>query len=193
MKFLQHTLLFPLNKTVLLLSVLILQACNPVKQVLKDKSKFDIVAEEVIRRGYCVTDTVVETKIDTLYQDDSSVVNTLSVYKEIDTIFTDGSTLRIDSSGNLSFGCPVKIQYKTVTKTETVRDRSLENILKKDIAELDSIKTKLEFSVRERDLVIKETYKELQNSERKFKLFVFALLAIVVLRSYFKLRKYLPF
>ena len=170
-----------------------LQACNPVKQVLKDKSKFDIVAEEVIRRGYCVTDTVVETKIDTLYQDDSSVVNTLSVYKEIDTIFTDGSTLRIDSSGNLSFGCPVKIQYKTVTKTETVRDRSLENILKKDIAELDSIKTKLEFSVRERDLVIKETYKELQNSERKFKLFVFALLAIVVLRSYFKLRKYLPF
>ena len=176
-----------------MLSVLILQACNPVKQVLKDQSKFNIVAEEVIRRGYCINDTVVETKIDTLYQADSSVVNTISSYKEIDTIFTDGSTLRIDSAGNLSFGCPVKVQYKTVTKTETIRDRALEGILKKDIAKLDSIKRELQLTVKERDMVISETYQKLQSSQRRFKLFIFALLTIVVLRSYFKLRKHLPF
>lgn len=174
-------------------AMFILQGCNPVKQVLKDKSKFDVVAEEVIRRGYCVTDTVVETKIDTLYQSDSSVVNTLSIYKEIDTIFTDGSTLRIDSAGNLSFGCPVKIQYKTVTKTETVRDRALENILKKDIAELDSIKTILELSVRERDLVIKETEQELKQAQRKFKGFIGILIAVVAGGAFLKFRSILPF
>lgn len=182
-----------LNKTVLVLAVAFLsQACNPVKQVLKDQSKFNVVAEEVIRRGYCINDTVVETKIDTLYQADSSVVNTISLYKEIDTIFTDGSTLRIDSAGNLSFGCPVKVQYKTVTKTETIRDKALEDILKKDIAKLDSIKRELQLSVKEKDMLITETYHKLEKSKRRFKLFIFALLAVITVRAYFKVRKYLP-
>jgi predicted small secreted protein len=172
---------------------LILTGCNPVKQVLKDNSKFNIVAEEVIRRGYCVTDTVVETKIDTLYQSDSSVVNTISAYKEIDTIFTDGSSLRIDSAGNLSFGCPVKIQYKTITKTETVRDRSLETILKKDIAVLDSIKRDLQLDVKQRDLVIKETEQKLKQAQRKFKGFITILILVVVGGAYLKVRKFLPF
>ena len=105
-----------ISKTVFILSVFILQGCNPVKQVLKDKNKLDIVAVEVIRQGYCVNDTVVETRVDTLYQSDSSAINSITLYKEIDTIFTDGTTLRIDSAGILSVGCPVKVQYKTVTK-----------------------------------------------------------------------------
>lgn len=173
-------------------SVLILQACNPVKQVLKDKKKLDIVAVEVIRQGYCINDTIVETRVDTLYQSDSSAINSITLYKEIDTIFTDGTTLRIDSAGVLSVGCPVKVQYKTVTKTETIRDKSLEKILKKDIARLDSVKRELQLAVKERDMQIAETYQELQQSQRRFKLFIFALLAVVVARAYFKLRKFLP-
>lgn len=176
----------------MLLSV-ILPACNPVKQVLKDKKKLDIVAIEVIRQGYCVNDTVVETRVDTLYQSDSSAINSITLYKEIDTIFTDGTTLRIDSAGILSIGCPVKVQYKTVTKTETIRDKSLENILKKDIAKLDSIKQDLEFTVRERNILIEETQQQLKKSERKFKLFLFALFAVVAAGAYLKVRKILPF
>jgi len=176
----------------LLLSI-ILPACNPVKQVLKDKKKLDIVAIEVIRQGYCINDTVVETRIDTLYQSDSSAINSITLYKEIDTIFTDGTTLRIDSAGILSIGCPVKVQYKTVTKTETIRDKSLENILKKDIAKLDSIKQDLEFTVRERNILIEETQQKLKQSERKFKLFLFALFAVVAAGAYLKVRKILPF
>jgi hypothetical protein len=176
----------------LLLSI-ILPACNPVKQVLKDKNKLDIVAIEVIRQGYCINDTVVETRVDTLYQSDSSAINSITLYKEIDTIFTDGTTLRIDSSGILSVGCPVKVQYKTVTKTETIRDKALENILKKDIAKLDSIKQDLEFTVRERNILIEETQQQLEKSERKFKLFLFALFAVVAAGAYLKVRKILPF
>lgn len=192
MRFLLHTPSSLINKTVLLFSVLILQACNPVKQVLKDKKKLDIVAVEVIRQGYCINDTIVETRVDTLYQSDSSAINSITLYKEIDTIFTDGTTLRIDSAGVLSVGCPVKVQYKTVTKTETVRDKALENILKEDIARLDSVKRELQLTVKERDMQIAETYQELRQAQRRFKLFIFALLAVVVARAYFKLRKFLP-
>ena len=182
-----------ISKTVFILSVFILQGCNPVKQVLKDKNKLDIVAVEVIRQGYCVNDTVVETRVDTLYQSDSSAINSITLYKEIDTIFTDGTTLRIDSAGILSVGCPVKVQYKTVTKTETIRDKSLENILKKDIAKLDSIKKSLEYDIRERDLVVKETQEKLKQANNKFRLFIAVLFIIVAGRAYLKFRKYLPF
>jgi len=72
---------------------LILTGCNPVKQVLKDKKKLDIVAIEVIRQGYCVNDTVVETRIDTLYEVDSSAVNYIKVTEPIDTVFADGAQL----------------------------------------------------------------------------------------------------
>ena len=176
----------------MLLSV-ILPACNPVKQVLKDKKKLDVVAIEVIRQGYCVNDTVVETRIDTLYQSDSSAVNYIKVTQPIDTTFADGAQLVIDSSGHVTVSCPVKVQYKTVTKTETIRDKSLENILKKDIAKLDSIKQDLEFTVRERNILIEETQQQLKKSERKFKLFLFALFVVVAAGAYLKVRKILPF
>ena len=176
----------------MLLSV-ILPACNPVKQVLKDKKKLDVVAIEVIRQGYCVNDTVVETRIDTLYQSDSSAVNYIKVTQPIDTTFADGAQLVIDSSGHVTVSCPVKVQYKTVTKTETIRDKALENILKKDIAKLDSIKKDLEFTVRERNILIEETQQQLKKSERKFKLFLFALFVVVAAGAYLKVRKILPF
>ena len=176
-----------------MLLLIILPACNPVKQVLKDKKKLDIVAIEVIRQGYCVNDTVVETRIDTLYQSDSSAVNYIKVTQPIDTTFADGAQLVIDSSGHVTVSCPVKVQYKTVTKTETIRDKSLENILKKDIAKLDSIKKDLEFTVRERNILIEETQQQLKKSERKFKLFLFALFAVVTAGAYLKVRKILPF
>ncbi len=34
--------------------VLLIGSCNPVKQVLKDNQKFEIVAKEVVKRGYCI-------------------------------------------------------------------------------------------------------------------------------------------
>lgn len=181
------------NILAILVGLFLITSCNPVKQVLKDTSKFNIIAEEVIRRGYCINDTIVETKIDTLYQVDSSVVNTISSYKEIDTIFTDGSTLRIDSAGNLSFGCPVKVQYKTVTKTETVRDRALEGILKKDIAKLDSIKFSLEKDLFARQQVITQLESDLKKANRKFKWFIGLMIAAVAGSIYLKFKGILPF
>jgi hypothetical protein len=54
-----------------LLIILVLFGCNPVKQVLNDKAKFDQVAAEVIRQGYCANDTLLIVKSDTLVKVDS--------------------------------------------------------------------------------------------------------------------------
>jgi len=56
-----------------LLLILVLFSCNPVKQVLNDKAKFDLVAAEVIRQGYCATDTLLIVKSDTVVKVDSLI------------------------------------------------------------------------------------------------------------------------
>jgi ABC-type arginine transport system permease subunit len=56
-----------------ILLLILLVSCNPVKQVLKDKSKFDEVAAEVIRQGLCANDTLIIVKSDTLVKVDSLI------------------------------------------------------------------------------------------------------------------------
>jgi ABC-type arginine transport system permease subunit len=56
-----------------LLLIIVLFGCNPVKQVLNDKAKFDEVAKEVIRQGYCANDTLIIVKSDTLVKVDSLI------------------------------------------------------------------------------------------------------------------------
>jgi len=56
-----------------LLLILVLFGCNPVKQVLKDTEKFNKVAAEVIRQGYCANDTLVIVKSDTIVKIDSLI------------------------------------------------------------------------------------------------------------------------
>lgn len=179
----------------MLLSVIFLiQSCNPVKQVLKDKQKFDIVAEEVIRRGYCVNDTVVETVTDTIYKTDSLLVNVVKFTNgKLDTTFSDGSSVYLDEQGNVSVKCPVKRQVQVVTKTETIRDRSLENILKKDITILDSTRVALSLTVKERDVLIKDLEQKLIWEKGKFYLLIAALAAFVGFRIYMKVKSKLPF
>lgn len=66
------------------LSVVILAAffsCNPVKKVLNNKELMDQVATEVIKRGYCLIDTLVVNTSDTIL-----IVDTL--HEEILTIDT---------------------------------------------------------------------------------------------------------
>jgi hypothetical protein len=56
-----------------LLLILVLFGCNPVKQVLRDPEKFNQVAAEFIRQGYCANDTLVIVKSDTIVKVDSLI------------------------------------------------------------------------------------------------------------------------
>ena len=87
------------------LLLILLFACNPVKQVLKDKEKLDQVAEVVIKSGYCANDTTIITKSDTTIVHDTTY--------EIDTIID--LHLKTDTQY-------VKLPKKVITRTITIRD-----------------------------------------------------------------------
>jgi hypothetical protein len=84
--------------------LLFIYSCNPVKQVLSDRAKFDEVAKEVIRAGYCANDTVIVSKSDTTVLTDT--VNNYFIDTEVrnDTVYQ------------------TRIENKIVTKKVTIRD-----------------------------------------------------------------------
>ena len=84
---------------------LFLIACNPVKQVLKDKEKLDKVAEVVVKSGYCANDTTIITKSDTTIQYDTSYLT--------DTLI-DLRTIKDTQY--------VTLPKKVITRTITIRD-----------------------------------------------------------------------
>lgn len=90
---------------VLILLAVLLMACNPVKQVLKDKNKLDKVAEVVVASGYCANDTTIITKSDTTIVHDTTY--------ETDTVI-DVKTLKDTQY--------VTLPKKVITRTITIRD-----------------------------------------------------------------------
>ena len=116
-----------------LIIILLLVSCNPIKQVLKDPVKLDEIAQEVIRRGYCVNDTTIitETKDSVIYRD--SIIEKVERIpcKDFDT--TIGRARISVSSGVLKYSAKDSVVYRTKTVTNTVRDREYERILLYDI------------------------------------------------------------
>lgn len=88
----------------LILLVLFFASCNPVKKILKDPYKFEVVKDSVIKRGYCKCDTSFIYITDTLEVTDTLydvIVDTLVINDSI--VFWD-------------------VKYKTIKKTITIRD-----------------------------------------------------------------------
>jgi hypothetical protein len=155
--------------------LILLSSCNPVKQVLKDKDKFDQVADEVIRRGYCVNDTVVVTEVkdSVIYKDSITVVTEKVPCKDFDT--TIGRARIRVSSGVLYYSYKDSVVYRTRTVKETVRDRSLEDVLNRDILKLrDSLKQAL-FDKKECASDLKATKREARNHRVKMWLIIIAI------------------
>lgn len=106
-----------------LLLIILLVSCNPVKQVLRDKDKFDKVAAEVIRKGMCANDTLTIVRSDTIVKTDSLI----EIYS--DTIIVN-DTAYITMWNNRNF-------YKTFTIHDTLRsvivDNARVNLLQTDL------------------------------------------------------------
>lgn len=79
-------------------------SCNPVKQVLNNRAKFEEVKNEVIRLGFCANDTTFITASDTLIQYDTTI------QKETE-ILTIGDTVYV-----------TKWQTRDIVKRLTIRD-----------------------------------------------------------------------
>ena len=88
----------------IILLLILFGSCNPVKQVLGDNKKFEVVAAEVIKRGYCTNDTIYKTKTDTLELHDTTTI------VHVDTMVVNDTTYLWET------------KYHTITKIRTIRD-----------------------------------------------------------------------
>ena len=88
----------------MILMAMLALSCNPVKQVLNNRAKFEQVKNEVIRLGLCANDTTFITASDTIIQYDTTV------QKETE-ILTIGDTVYV-----------TKWQTRDIVKRFTIRD-----------------------------------------------------------------------
>lgn len=175
---------------ILLLSVIII-SCNPVKRVLNNSKKFEIVAKEVVKRGYCVNDTVIidSSRIDTVYNQ-HYIIDTVTINKEynIDTVLKSGAKVTI-VNGVLSVKCPSsKDIIKTVTKNNYIRDLKLESILKEEnYKKSDSLKL-LSLKIKENNITIRNLKIDVIKQKVKFVVMLIILGLIIILYVYSKFR-----
>ena len=137
-----------------LLLIVLLFGCNPVKQVLKDKSKFDEVAKEVIRQGYCANDTLVIVKSDTIVMVDSLI----EIYSDT-TIINDTAYVTL-------------WETKNYTKTFIVHD-TLRSVIV-DNARVKQLQTYV-------DKITKQSEQHKQNATNRLYWFIIALCVILFL------------
>jgi hypothetical protein len=86
------------------LILLVFVSCNPVRQVLKDPLKFEAVADEMIKRGYCLNDTTYIHSTDTLEVHDTTTMVL------VDTTVINDTTYLWET------------KFQTITKVRTIRD-----------------------------------------------------------------------
>jgi hypothetical protein len=121
-----------------LILILFLISCSSVKRVLNDKDKFDQVAKEVVKRGYCINDTTIitQTKDSVVYKD--SIIERITSVPCTDFDTTIGRARIRVSSGVLTYSSKDSIVYRTKTIINNIRDKKLESILKQDLQSRDS-------------------------------------------------------
>jgi len=135
-------------------------SCNPVKQVLKDRNKFEQVAKEVIKSGMCANDTTYITKTDTIVEVDTLI----EIQKDLEVVTFNDTTYF------------TKWKTKTITKTLTIRDT-----LKSYIVDNARVRLLQTDSARLTGEVI-----EWKAKAKKRQLWIFFILAIIAGALYIK-------
>ena len=109
------------------LFIVLLAACNPVKQVLKDKEKLDQVAEVVVKAGYCANDTTIITKSDTTYS--------------IDTIYDVDTLIDLRLKNDTQYVKVPKVITRTIVIRDTIKnvvvDNARINAIQKEVTRLE--------------------------------------------------------
>ena len=169
-----------------------MNACNPIKRILKDPEKTQAMADTIIKRGYCVNDTTMSVTIDTVII--NSIIYATDTFEledscTIDTILPSGTRITIIDN-QLIVKEKQKVVVKTITNTVNnyIRDRSLENLLTKDVAlTRDSLA-----QARANVVILKDMNKYLNKKILRINIVLFfiglVIAVITVIRIYFKLK-----
>jgi hypothetical protein len=161
---------------------LLIGSCNPVKNVLNDNEKFEKVAKEVVKRGYCINDTVIVdvVKIDTLIQN-NYITDTISITTK-DTVLPSGTSISVKNDKIYVKCPPSKSIIKTLTKNNYIRDIKLESIFKKEIAEKTD-------SIRNLKIDIKEKSVTIVKEKSKFYILLSVIVILSILYAIIKFKK----
>lgn len=147
------------------------------------------MADTIIRRGYCVNDTIIQRSTDTV------IINSITYVTDtfdltdsciIDTVLPSGTRITIIDN-QLIVKEKQKVVVKTVTNTVSnyIRDKALENLLNKDVqATRDSLGQS-----RANVLMLKDMNKDLHNKLTKFRIIYWVL--IIITLAYFIVKIYL--
>lgn len=143
----------------LIITLICVSSCNSVNRVLTNSKKFEIVAKEVVKRGYCINDTVIidSSRIDTLYKQ-NYIVDTFTIQNNfnIDTVFKSGAVVSV-KDGIVSVKCPSSKEIvKTITKTQYIRDLKLESILKQESTSKSDTISNLLLTIKDKELTIRD-------------------------------------
>lgn len=84
--------------------LILLSSCNPVKQVLNSPARFEVIKDEVIKRGYCLNDTSF-----------IFITDTTEVHDTTTMVYVDTATIR----DSVYFW---ETKFQTITKKVTIRD-----------------------------------------------------------------------
>ena len=174
---------------IILFILIISSSCNPVKRVLNDNKKFEIVAKEVVKRGYCVNDTIIidSTKTEVVI-DQRYIYDTIVTRYDVDTIFPSGTHLVI-KDGVVSVKCPeAKTIIKTVTKTKYVRDLRIEEILTKENKDKSDSILNLKLIIKEKNLVIQQKELKIVKEKSKFVILIVVLAILTAIYLFFKFK-----
>jgi hypothetical protein len=183
---------------IILLGLLLSAACSPVKRVLANPEYFEQVARVVVKQGYCINDTTLESvsRTDTVFQEvivSDSVLVRVPVDCEIDTLTGSGFRVTIrHGTLHVSHAGKRKEVTRTLTHTSFIRDRKLEELLKQDIVELQTSLDSVSKVLTDTKAQLESTSRQLRRVEAKG-FFLSALLTLVILGGiYLRLRKLLP-
>lgn len=163
--------------------IMLLGSCDPVKRVLKDNKKFEKVASEVVKRGYCINDTIIidSSRVDT-FTKTIPVKEIIKLTKNLDTILPSGVKIKLNDS-LLNVTCP-ESQKIIITKYKTsyIRDKKLEDILNNELKACRDSILNLKITIKEKDLDIKNYKFKYVNEKTKF---ITTILLIVLGLAYY--------
>ncbi len=146
-----------------IVGLILLNSCNPVKRVLKDSAKMQVVFDKGVELGWCVNDSIFTS-------DTTILLDTLHVVEST----TD--TLKVDSIIYIT-----KTDYKTITKTVTIKDTAIVedfkriDLLQKQLIKQDGKIIELDNKVKQAN----EETKDARQSRNKWRLYFFILLGII--------------
>ena len=166
---------------IIVLAVLVIYSCNPVKQIFKDPAKMNQVASEMIRRGYCSNDTTIINKVtDTVFVKNEDFMDTVLIENgacNFDTVLSSGTRVKFEN-GFLYVKEKKSTKTRVITNTVNhyITDRAKEDLLNKDIQCYKDTVNVLRGSVTS----LKEVNQTLLSKLSKYKMYVIGLIVLII-------------